>query len=100
MDSRRGSGQSLLPLDMDGAEDGHRSLVVSARHIEGKMELEFVAASAEENLEDRLAYLSDQPQLHDDRDLSFRLLRHYASSVQHRKYHGVDIVTVEVAGAS
>ena len=60
------------------------------------MELEFVAASDEENLEDRLAYLSAQPQIEDDREVSFRLLRHYASSVQHRKYHNLDIITVEV----
>ena len=27
----------------------------------------------------------------------FRLLRHYASAVHHQKYHGLDIVTVQVA---
>ncbi len=27
-----------------------------------------------------------------------RLLRHHASSVQHRKYYGLDIVTVLVKG--
>ena len=53
----------------------------------------------EENLEDRLAYLSEQPEIQDDRDLSFRLLRHYASSVRHRKYHDIDIITVEVEGS-
>ena len=26
----------------------------------------------------------------------FVLLRHYASSVRHQKYHGLDIVTVQV----
>ena len=50
----------------------------------------------DENLEDRLAYLGGQMQIEDDRELSFRLLRHYASSVQHRKYHEIDVVTVEV----
>ena len=29
----------------------------------------------------------------------FRLLRHYASSVRHRKYHGIDVVAVKVAGS-
>ena len=58
-----------------------------------------MATSEEENLEDQLAYLSDQPEIEDDRELSFRLLRYYASSVQHRKYHHIDIVTVEVEGA-
>ena len=55
-----------------------------------------MATSGGENLEDRLAYLSEQPELQDEEDISFRLLRHYASSVQHRKYHDIDIVTVQV----
>ena len=50
----------------------------------------------EQNIEDRLPYMSEEAEVHDDRELSFRLLRHYASSVQHRKYHGVDVVTVKV----
>ena len=48
------------------------------------------------NLEDRVAYLSDQPEAPDEGEISFRLLRHYAASVRHRKYHGIDIVTVRV----
>ena len=51
-----------------------------------------------ENLEDRLAYLGETPDLPDVQEISFRLLRHYASSVRHQKYHGVDIVTVRVDG--
>ena len=35
----------------------------------------------------------------DEREISFRLLRHYASLVRHQKYHGLDIVTVQVEGA-
>ena len=87
---------SLLPLDADQEDESRRSLRISSRRVDTKMELEFVAASGEENLEDQLAYLSDQPQIEDDREVSFRLLRHYASSVQHRKYHNLDIITVEV----
>lgn len=60
------------------------------------MELEFLAISDEDNLQDRLTYLSDQPETVDEREISFRLLRHYASSVEHHKYHNVDIVGVEV----
>ena len=58
--------------------------------------MEFLAVFEEENLEDRLAYLEEQTETLDDRELSFRLLRHYASSVRHQKYHGLDIVTVQV----
>ena len=39
------------------------------------------------------------PPVPDEREVSFRLLRHYASSVRHQKYHGIDIVTVDVKGA-
>ncbi len=77
-------------------EDGRRRLVVTARSGGGGAELEFVSATEGENLEDRLAYLGEAPDIADDREISFRLLRHYASSVRHQKYHGVDIVTVHV----
>ena len=80
----------------DPSKDGPRRLVVSARVGAGGAELEFVSAAGEENLEDRLAYLGEKPDVPDDEEISFRLLRHYASSVRHQKYHDVDIVTIEV----
>ena len=87
---------SLMSQNGEEAEPGKR-LVVKARRTDGSIEVEFMATSEGENLEDRLAYLSEQPELQDEQDISFRLLRHYASSVQHRKYHDIDIVTVLVA---
>ena len=87
---------SLLPLDDDASVNGRQNLIISAHRVDRKIELEFVATSEEGNLEDKLAYMSDQPEIQDDRELSFRLLRHYASSVRHRKYHHIDIVTIEV----
>ena len=32
----------------------------------------------------------------DEREVSYRLLRHYATSIRHQKYHGIDIFTVVV----
>ena len=58
--------------------------------------MEFLAVFEEENIEDRIAFMSDQAEIPDVGEISFRLLRHYASSVRHRKYHGIDIVTVQV----
>ena len=62
-------------------------------------ELEFLAASGEENLEDRMVLLTERgggaPAEH---EISLRLLRHYASSVYHQQYHDTDIVTVRVEG--
>ncbi len=79
-------------LDMDKP----RQLAVTAQAGGGGAELEFVSATEGENLEDKLAYLGEAPDIADEREVSFRLLRHYASSVRHQKYHGVDIVTVSV----
>lgn len=87
---------SLSRYDMEEA-DGRR-LVVDARLEGGVVELEFSAVSGDENIEDRLAYLNEQPEIEDEREISFRLLRYYASSVRHRKYHNVDIITVQVEG--
>ena len=88
----------LSEADDDSLEGKERRLVVTARPNGRGAELEFVSAAEGENLEDRLSYLGETPDIPDEREISFRLLRHYASSVRHQKYHGVDIVTVDVDG--
>ncbi|MCY3762289.1 MAG: hypothetical protein OXH50_13645, partial [Gemmatimonadetes bacterium] len=90
----------LQQFEEEGAEPGGGSLIVTARLVEKGVELDFVAASGAENLEDRLACLSEQPELVDEHEISYRLLRHYASSVRHQKYHDVDIVSVLVEEAA
>ena len=87
---------SMLQLRDDYEEDRPPRLVIIARHRAGSVEMEFLAVSPEENIEDRIAYMSEQAEAPDVSEISFRLLRHYASSVRHRKYHGIDIVTVQV----
>ncbi len=87
---------SMLQLRDDYEEDQPPRLVIIARHRAGSVEMEFLAVSPEENIEDRIAYMSEQAEAPDVSEISFRLLRHYASSVRHRKYHGIDIVTVQV----
>ena len=86
---------------VDGDQDDCRSrrLRVVARNDQGTAELEFIAAMGAGNLEDRMVLLpgraSDAP---NDRELSLRLLRHHASSVRHRQYHDIDVVTVRIDG--
>ena len=75
-----------------------RRLVVSARAAGGGAELEFVSVAGEGNLEDHLSFMGNKTEIAESREISFRLLRHYASSVHHQKYHGVDVVTVQVDG--
>ena len=74
-------------------------LVVTARVSGEAVEMEFLAVFDEHNLEDRLAYLSEESQGAaglEEGEVSLRLLRHYASSVHHQKFHGLDVVTVQV----
>lgn len=99
-DRLRSAGEEALssllqPDDQDSEEQAPR-LIVTASPESRAVELEFLTVFDEANLEDRLAYLDEETETVDDRDLSFRLLRHYASSVRHQQYQGLDIVTVRV----
>ena len=84
--------------DADGSE--HPRLVIVARPQGTMVELEFVATTRQENVQDQLTYLIDEAPIPTVDDLSLRLLRHHASAVRHQKFHGVDIVTVQVEGSA
>ncbi|MXX18893.1 MAG: hypothetical protein F4X03_09160 [Dehalococcoidia bacterium] len=90
---------SLLPEGDDGEAEEAPRLIVVARPETGTVEMEFLAVFDEENLEDRLAYLEEESEGLQEGEISLRLLRHYASSVHHQKYYGLDIVTVQVKGS-
>ena len=81
-----------------GSDDGRR--LTAAVHADGDAaEIELIVYSQEDiegNIEDQLAFVGDQVAPDDPLQFSTRLLRHYASSVHHRKYYGVDIVTCRV----
>ena len=87
---------SILLQESGDAADQGRQLSISTQMNERTAEMEFVTALEGANMEDQLAYLNEMPPAPDEREVSFRLLWHYASSVQHQKYHGVDIVTITV----
>ncbi len=88
--------EALSSLLGDEEDDSPRRLIVLARPGAGMIELEFMAVLAEENIEDALAYMSEQSDAPEAGEISLRLLQHFASGVRHRKYQGIDIVTVEV----
>ena len=94
------SEEALVSLmgDEGGADDGPpRRLRLGVRLERGAAELEFLAASGEGNLEDRMALAAEQSvEIEAQRDFSLRLLRHLAGSVRHQKYHDTDILTVRV----
>ncbi|MYI68215.1 MAG: hypothetical protein F4103_05510, partial [Boseongicola sp. SB0673_bin_14] len=84
---------SLLEEDKDAPAGQTRRLVATIRPDGRSAELEIVVASDDAiqgNIEDRLAYLGQDQALEDEQELSVRILRHYASSVHHRKYYGLD----------
>ncbi len=89
---------SVLQTGDDRGTEGAPRLLITARPGE-VVELEFLAVFDEENIEDRLMHLSEQAEVPQEHEISFWLLRHYVSSVRHRKYQGIDIVTVQVEGS-
>ena len=89
----------IQQTEAKAAEHTTPRLRVLARQDGAAVELEFVAAVGEENLEDHIALLGDRVETPDEREFSLRLLRHFASSVRHQQYHNIDIVTVRVDGS-
>ena len=87
---------TMLQLRNEYDEGEPPRLVLIARPGAGTVEMEFLAVFTEENIEDRISFMTEQAEEPDVSEFSFRLLRHYASSVRHKKYHGIDIVVVRV----
>ena len=93
---------SLLEEENGGQAEQKRRLVATIRPESGSAELEIVVASGDAfqgNIENRMAYLDEGQGLEDDQGISVRLLRQYASSVHHRQYYGIDILTCRVEDA-
>ena len=89
---------TLLDAEQATGDTAARALRITASKQDGRAVLEFVAAARGENIEDRLAVLdepaADRPV---ERDVSLRLLQHFATSVVHQQYHELEIVTVHVS---
>ena len=89
--------ETLLTLVRQESEEERRLRLVAYKEGGGAV-LEFVVASRGENVQDRLALLGDEPgEAPAEEEVSLRLLRRLASSVSHRQYRGMDVVTVRVA---
>ncbi len=90
---------SLLEEEGDETAGQKRRLVATIRPESGSAELEIVVASddaVQGNIEDRMAYMHEGESLEDGQGTSLRILRHYASSVHHRQYYGIDIISCRV----
>ena len=93
--------ETLLSLVQpeDETTPDKRRLFVVARGDSAEIELEFVAAVGDENLEDRMVLLGEGSATPEEHEISLRLLKHFAASVRHQQYHDIDIVTVQVEAA-
>ena len=93
--------ETLLSLVQpeDETTPDKRRLFVVARGDSAAVELEFVAAVGDENLEDRMVLLGEGSATPEEHEISLRLLKHFAASVRHQQYHDIDIVTVQVEAA-
>ncbi len=92
----------LQQKTQETAHDGRRLLLIAQSEAEA-VDLEFIAATDEANLEDQVALLSERVAgVPVEEEISLRLLRHHASSVRHQQYHDTDVLTVRVepAGSS
>lgn len=90
---------NLLDDENHDPVEPKRRLVATILPDSGSAELEIVVASDDAiqgNIENRMAYLGQEQALEDEDQLSVRILRHYASSVHHRKYYGLDIISCRV----
>ena len=91
----------LLTLLQDKSEEERRQrrLLMVAHEEDGGAHLEFLAATGEDNIQDRIALLGARTTgelIEIEQEVSLRLLRHLASSVRHQQYYDTDIVTVRV----
>ena len=100
----------LILLDGGEGDDNQppKRLVLDVASAGAAVDLEFKSAvGGSENLEDRIALLSQQMpagtelglqelETAVERDAPLRLLRHYATSVSHSQYFDVEIITVRV----
>ena len=88
---------TLIGQDESQEKREQRRLLLKARKESGNAVLEFIAATGEENVQDRIGLLADRPEdVLVEREVSLRLLRHIASSVRHQQFHDTDIVTVHI----
>ena len=79
----------------DEAAKRHLLLTIQKEGSDAVMEV--VVAPGDTNLEDRMAHLGEHAdEVSVEKEISLRILRHYASSVHHQQYHDTDIITITV----
>ena len=89
--------ETLHTLLGNGQSESDRDLLLVARADGKAVDLEFIAGGSDLNLEDQLALLNEgAADIPNESEAPLRLLRHYATSVRHQQYHGIDIATIRL----
>ena len=91
---------AIVSSEDHGGAATPRHIAVRARQESDCIELEFASTLDGESVQDRLSHLGPLPPVPDAAEAPYRLLNHYASSVRHHKYHGLDVVTVSVSSTA
>ena len=94
--------ETLLVLTQREVSDRQLRLRITAASSGRGAELEFITGPSDsENLEDQFALLGEPPPELEGMlsvgDTPMRVLRHLATSVDHRQYHETEVITVQVA---
>ena len=89
------AGEEVLARLVELRPRSDSAVLVLARPDRAGMELEFVAAASDANMEDQMLVLDGKKEFALD-EVSLRLLDHAAESVRHQQYYDTDFVTVRV----
>ena len=89
---------TLLNRDEQSQDEAvKRHLLLTIQKEGSDAVMEVVVAPGDTNLEDRMAHLGEHAdEVSVEKEISLRILRHYASSVHHQQYHDTDIITITV----
>ncbi len=90
----------LMGHTVEDQPDLERRVLLIVHDDGGAADLEFIAATDEANLEDRMVALGNWATGGSIEEMPLRLLRHYAASVRHQQYYDTDVVTVRVESVS
>lgn len=92
--------EETLQTLLDAGHSEPRRLHLAAREEDGEAVLELIVGAADDdnsNLQDRVAFLGEQvSEANASVEVSFRLLRHLASSIHHQQFHDMDVVTIRI----
>ena len=90
--------EAMIVLTDDESDTSLAHMMLSLRPERHEIIVELIASSEADNIEDRIALLSQQATQHAfEQQLSLHLLRHLTTSVRHERYHGTAIMTLSVA---